>query len=172
MIVSVFFSVIFLSFFSMQTFKSNLSDLYKLVGNLLFIFVFLIAGNSEAQDIASKNETIQTWKISFMTKRLKLTPQEAQQFWPVYNQFESELEELRTNHRMQLHALKEDFAETSDAEIEKFVDKQLAFRQNEIDILKKYNPLFKKVLPIKKVAMLYKAEEEFKRQLLKQIKGQ
>lgn len=137
---------------------------------LLFIFGLTVI-KSNGQDISSKNETIKSWKISFITKHLRLTPQEAQLFWPVYNQFETESEEIRTNHRKQMQAMKEDFSEISDAEIEKFVDRQLTFRQSEMDILKKYHPQFKKILPIKKVALLYKAEEEFKRQLLKQIKG-
>ena len=55
-------------------------------------------------------------------------------------------------------------------EIEKFVDSELTFRQSELDLLKKYHGQFKQVLPIKKVAMLYRAEEDFKRELLDRIK--
>jgi hypothetical protein len=57
----------------------------------------------------------------------------------------------------------------SDPEIEKFVDSEVAFRQAELDVLKKYQVQFKKVLPIRKVAKLIRAEEDFKRELLKRI---
>lgn len=70
-----------------------------------------------------------------------------------------------------LNDAKDDFSELSDADIEKMVDEQVRFKQNEIDVLKKYHPQFKKALPVKKVVLLYRAEEEFKRHLIKQIKG-
>jgi hypothetical protein len=36
--------------------------------------------------------------------------------------------------------------------------------------VKKYHNQFKQVLPIKKVAMLYRAEDDFKKELLEKIK--
>ena len=61
------------------------------------------------------------------------------------------------------------FDEMSDSEVEKTIDNELMYRQGELDVLKKYNPQFKKVLPVKKVAKLYKAEEDFKRKLIDMI---
>ncbi len=60
----------------------------------------------------------------------------------------------------------------SDAEVEKMVDQEMAFRQSELDLQKKYHPQFKKVLPIKKVAKMYKAEDDFRRELLNQLQSQ
>lgn len=136
-----------------------------------FLLFFSVSLKSYAQEFSDKNETIAAMKISFITRKLNLTPKEAQVFWPVYNQYEEELENLRKGHRKMVNDAKDDFSELSDAVIEKMVDEQISFRQNEIDILKKYHPQFKNVLPVKKVARLYKAEEEFKRHLIKQIKG-
>ena len=62
------------------------------------------------------------------------------------------------------------FDEMSDAELEKAVDGEIIFRNSELEILKKYHPQFKKVLPIRKVARLYKAEEDFKRRLVEMIR--
>ncbi len=124
-----------------------------------------------AQEFSDKNEAIAAMKVSFITKKLNLTSKEAQVFWPVYNEYQDELETLRKSHRKSINSAKDDFIQLTDADIEKLVDEQITFRQNEIDLLKKYHPQFKKVLPVKKVALLYKAEEDFKRQLIKQIKG-
>jgi hypothetical protein len=114
-------------------------------------------------------EKIKTMKIGFLTERLNLSPEEAKAFWPVYNKFQDEVETLRKNHREDIMKVKNNFDEMSDKEVEKSVDGELAFRQNEIDIMKKYNPEFKKILPIKKVAKLYRSEEDFKRQLLEKL---
>lgn len=142
--------------------------LFKIIvlGLLLLQHLFVFS-----QEFSDKNEAIAAMKVSFITRKLNLTPKEAQNFWPLYNQYEEELEILRKNHRKMIHEAKDDFSQISEAEIEKIVDEQINFRQKEIDILKKYHPQFKKVLPMRKVAQLYKAEDEFKRHLIKQLKG-
>ena len=58
----------------------------------------------------------------------------------------------------------------SDKEIEQTVDSEIIFRQKELDLQKEYHSKFKAVLPIKKVARLYQAEEQFKKVLLDKLK--
>jgi hypothetical protein len=114
-------------------------------------------------------EKIKTMKIGFLTERLNLSSEEAKTFWPVYNKYQDELETLRKNHREDIQKTKANFDEMSDKEVEKAVDGELAFRQSELDLLKRYHPEFKKILPMKKVAKLYRSEEDFKRQLLEKL---
>jgi hypothetical protein len=115
-------------------------------------------------------ERVEALKVGFLTERLNLSPEEAKTFWPVYNQYQDELENLRKSRRDNLVNAKMNFDEMGDKDLEKAVDAELAFRQNELDLQKKYHVRFKQVLPMKKVAKLYKAEEDFKRQLLEKIK--
>jgi hypothetical protein len=117
-----------------------------------------------------KREKVEAMKIGFITQKLDLTPEEAKVFWPVYNKMSGELEAIRKNRRNDMRDAKEDFSTMTDKEVEKIVDNEIAFRQNELDIMKKYHGQFKQVLPIKKVALLYRAEEEFKRHLLSEIR--
>jgi hypothetical protein len=114
-------------------------------------------------------EKIKTMKIGFLTEKLNLSAEEAKTFWPVYNKYQDEIETLRKAHREAMQKAKDNFDEMPDKEVEKLVDGELAFRQNELDIMKKYNPEFKKILSIKKVAKLYRSEEDFKRQLLEKL---
>ncbi|HNP49876.1 MAG TPA: hypothetical protein PKL85_13620 [Bacteroidia bacterium] len=114
-------------------------------------------------------ERLESLKVGFLTQRLNLTTEEAKAFWPVYNKYQDELEQMRKSRRENLMNAKLNFDEMSDADVEKTIDNELMFRQNELDVQKKYNPQFKKVLPIKKVAKLYKAEEDFKRKLIDMI---
>jgi hypothetical protein len=39
-----------------------------------------------------KQQDIQALKVAFITKELELTPDEAEKFWPVYNQYDKEME--------------------------------------------------------------------------------
>ncbi len=116
-----------------------------------------------------KRQEIEAMKVAFLTRKLDLTPEEAKVFWPVYNQYQDELDGLRENHRKQRRDAKEEMEGMSDKDVEKLVDSEIQFRQNELDILKKYNSQFKSVLPMKKVAKLHRAEEDFKRELIQRI---
>lgn len=121
-----------------------------------------------------KKEQIEAHKIAFITNHLDLTPEEAQVFWPVYNQCQKEREELRKSNRKQFKESKEGsehnpLNEMSDKEVEILVDNEMALRQKELDMDKECHAKYKQVLPIKKIAKLYRAEMEFKRELLKKM---
>jgi hypothetical protein len=128
-----------------------------------------LAQPGDGPPFGEKREQVESMKIAFLTRKLELTPEEAKVFWPVYDQYQDELFKLRESHRKQLQDAREDESKLSDQESEKLVDEMIVFRQKELDILKKYHVQFKKVLPVGKVARLYRAEEDFKRDLLKRL---
>lgn len=117
-----------------------------------------------------KKENIEAMKIAFLTNKLDLTPEEAQKFWPVYNQYQEKLHELRKKRRMDEKESKRNFDELTDKELEQGIENDLAARQKELDLQKEYNTKFKAVLPIRKVSKLYAAEEQFKMVLLDRLK--
>jgi hypothetical protein len=137
----------------------------NLKSKLLLPFLIL-SSTLVAQDRKPAMEKVESMKIGFLTNRLDLTPDEAKTFWPVYDQYSDELQKLRKDRRENIQDARENFDSMSDAEIGKAVDNEINFRQSELEIVKKYHPQFKKILPIRKVAKLYKAEEDFKRKLL------
>lgn len=125
-------------------------------------------GKGERQQ--EKNDNIESMKIAFLTTKLDLTPEEAQKFWPVYNQFNEKLQELRKKRRQEEREAKKNFDELTDKEVEQAIENDLAFRQKELDLQKEYNAKFKAVLPIKKVSKLYHAEEQFKKVLIDKLR--
>lgn len=138
-----------------------------------FIYLFLIffslpfLGSTQP-----RKEKIEAMKVAFITNRLDLTALEAQQFWPVYNEYNNKLEALRKNRKLEKDEAMDEFAGLTDKELESLVDGEIAHRQKELDIQKEYHSKFKSVLPVRKVAKLYKAEEAFKRELLRRIQNQ
>ncbi|MBT6745108.1 MAG: hypothetical protein HOB26_00955 [Flavobacteriales bacterium] len=111
-------------------------------------------------------EKMKAHKIAYITEKLDLTPEEAQVFWPVYNELETKLHELREANRPDR---KKDPETMTDAEVEDMVNQRFEFRQKELDLEKEYHEKYKQVLPTKKVAVLYKAEQGFRRDLLKKL---
>lgn len=130
----------------------------------------LTSVTSPAQGGGGRKENMEAQKSAFITRRLDLTPQEARAFWPVYDQYSRELQDLRKKGREEMMNAKMDFDKLSDKELEKVIDDGITRRQAELDLVKKYVVQFKQVLPVRKVALLYKAEEDFKRELLKRIR--
>ncbi len=147
----------------MKTFKTIL------LMSLIAMTTIGMAQSKRMMKDGDRKEEIEAMKVGFLTKRLSLSPEEAKTFWPVYDQYQNELNKIREARRGEIKDAKKDFMEMNDKDVEKIVDNEIAFRQNELDIMKKYHSQFKQVLPIKKVAILYRTEEDFKRELLKRI---
>ncbi len=113
---------------------------------------------------------IKAEKISFFTEKLSLTPTEAQAFWPVYNEFEKKRFEIQR----QIHEFErmpdEKLANISESEIEKMTTNYIGSFEKEALLLKEYNKQFLKVLPKKKVLMMYRTENEFRGHLIREYK--
>lgn len=158
-------------------FSYNQKQLNMKKNNQLFLAAMMItlslslsAFNSLAQQPTPPNhDDIEARRIGFITKELQLTPDEAKVFWPVYNKFRDELDVLRKGRASELLGAKMNFDSMTDEEVSKLIDNEFASRQKEIDIQRRYNIEFKKVLPVKKVARLYRAEQQFKVNLIKDM---
>lgn len=119
-----------------------------------------------------KKEKIEAIKVGYITKELNLTSDEAKVFWPVYNQFDTEMEAIKKSRMSKLMNAKFNFDDMSDADVAKTIDSEFSSQLDELNIKKKYNEEFKKVLPVKKVAKFWVAEQKFKLYLLEQLKQQ
>jgi len=135
--------------------------------NILIIILTSLTISAFAQQ---RRENIESLRVAHITKEVALTPAEAQKFWPIYNQYQGELENLRRERKNTIAQAKQNRANLSDQDYANLVDNEMNFKSKELEIDKKYNQKFKEVLPIEKVAKLYKAQESFKRELVRQLK--
>lgn len=148
----------------------NRTSKFKWALMLLFLGAFLSPGSAGAQNTPQQKEDIEANHIGFITKELQLTPEEAQTFWPVYNRYHGELETLRKKHTTELLGAKVNFDSFTDVQVSKLIDDEMDYRQKELDLQRKYSAEFKKVLPVKKVARFYRAEQQFKINLIRDMK--
>jgi hypothetical protein len=136
---------------------------------ILFVLFCLTAAVSYAQP-GSKRDKIEALRVTFINQKVNFTTQEAQLFWPLYDEYNDKLENARKSFRQQF-IKNTDFTTLTDKEAEAYINAELSLKQREYELYKEYFEKFKKVLPIKKVALLRRAEEEFKKELIKNIKG-
>lgn len=129
----------------------------------------LIIGSSYAQAQEKRREEIESFRVAYFTRQLNLTSDEAKKFWPVFNEMQTEMQKIQKEKRARHRMIKSDLNAMSDAEVEKMINDELASKQKELDIEKKYHERYKAVLPMQKLALYYRAQEGFKRELLRKL---
>lgn len=94
--------------------------------------------------LAQENDAgrLQAYKIAYLTRKLNLSPEEAQRFWPIYNKYENEIRNARVDNRQNKNNVIE-------------IDEKI------LNIRKKYNVEFTKALSVEKVNTLFRSEKEF-----------
>lgn len=138
---------------------------YSLVGLSLPIQA-MAQDNKETK--AERMEKIHNAKIAFISNKLNLTPEQSKQFWPVYNEYESKKDHLHKQSKVFRHV---NIDEMTDQQLLEGIRKVHNVRQKELNLEKEYTDQLLKVLSVRQVVNLYKAEREFTRALLHKIKN-
>ena len=117
-------------------------------------------------------EKIMSEKIAFLTMEMGITPEEAQVFWPVYNQVDKERDEAIRNVFRSYKAVEDAVAAVKgEKELNKLLDEYLAALKAQGEVEQKAYKEYAKVLPVEKLAKLYVAEEKFRRQHIRKLHG-
>ncbi|AMR25654.1 hypothetical protein A0257_00165 [Hymenobacter psoromatis] len=106
-------------------------------------------------------------KIAFITSRLTLTQDEAQRFWPVYNEFVGRRRELNRAARLLRNEAKN--PTLSDAQLRDNFTQDFALRRQQLDLEKNYFDRLQKLLTMRQVAELYQAERDFTKEVLQRV---
>jgi hypothetical protein len=132
---------------------------------LLFI-AFTLSSAVYAQNMRDKvAEKVKIQRIAFITQRLSLTETEAQQFWPIFNEYTEKLQQIRKQAKPE-----KAFDELADADVEKTITTQFDREARELDLKKEYFQKLKKVISVRQIAKLYRAEKDFRNELVNQLK--
>lgn len=105
-------------------------------------------------------QKLESRKIAFLSDKLELTPESSQQFWPLYNAFQGEIEEVR-------RSMKPAHKSSSDMSADQKLDAMLSGENSMLEIKKSYVGKFKEVLGSEKTLLLFKLDREFKERMLK-----
>ena len=111
---------------------------------LIFINISYIC-LAQPGDRRNKAEAIQAY---YITTELKLSPDEAQKFWPIYKNYKEEIRRTRLENR----------------------DDEILFEERVLGIRKKYKPAFKGVLEDDlRVNRVYVVDKNFREMLRKEL---
>ncbi len=137
---------------------------------LLIILSSIMTVNAQSSR-EQREERIRTFKIGFLTERLNLSEKEAQDFWPIYNEFDKKMETLRKKEFTVLRSSDKKTGNLTDAQAEKVLTTVLEVEQERALYKIKFAEQLKKILPVTKVLAFFKAEEDFKRRLIRELRN-
>ena len=136
---------------------------------MILALSFMLAG---AENKCEWKEKMMSERVAFLTMEMNLTPEEAQVFWPIYNQIHTEKDKAMHDVFSAYKALEDAVkAGKPEKEISKLLDAYLAAKEKQSEIEKAADEKFRKVLPTEKVARLYLGEEKFRRQHIRKLHG-
>lgn len=143
----------------------------KIIIIISVLAFFYNTASAQCDEQCKKKEQIKAQKVSFITDKLQLTVEEAQQFWPIYNEKGKKSADLEKEEKAIMQNYKKNKETLSNKDVEalsdKLMDLEVASSKLDADYYQKY----KTVLPITKIMELNQAERQFKHELLKQLKG-
>lgn len=116
---------------------------------ILLLTLFLLNINYFCySQVQNRKNNIEAIQIAYLTRELSLSPDEAQKFWPIYNEYRDELLAVRKEVR----------------------DDEIMYEEKVVNIRKKYKTDFKKVLETDlRVNQVFLAEKSFKELLRKEL---
>lgn len=137
--------------------------------SFLFIITLLSItaspGYAQQGSDAELRERIRAAQVAYLSQKLDLTPDEAQKFWPLYNQYTKEVE-LLIAERRNTGAKQADHPEKNN----ETGNKELGYERRMLDIKTHYDKEFQKVLPTTKASNVFRTEREFRSQLVRSLK--
>lgn len=154
-------------------FKNTLTKLggtnMKTIFTKIFIALmmsFLLPQSETLAQGGRRMERVHALKVAYITDHINLTSEQAEKFWPIYDDFEAELRKIRFDFRAKYKAQPQ---QQSPEEARNFIDDNLDYQEAILDLKKRYKTQFLKVISPQQLSNLLMAEREFKKMLLQQL---
>ncbi len=135
----------------------------------LILISLLLLGTMavKAQDRDEHREKIKALKTAHITEGLNLTAKEAQQFWPIYNQFEEKRRELYRRERADIQNLECMTENEANSKLNEYVE----IEKEDFLLKKQYYIDLRQIFSAKKIMQLKQLEEEFNRKLMREYRA-
>lgn len=147
-------------------------DLVKktlIVAAALVMMLFGFAPLRAAQDKPADNMQILRDKLKadkklLVASNMELTESEAKGFWPIYDEYQKELQKINQRMAKVLESYADDNRSKSltDDKAKKLIDEAVSIEQAEANIKSTFAPKLSKVLPVKKVARYLQIENKIR----------
>jgi hypothetical protein len=123
-----------------------------------------LAQDKSTNKLEITDEELKADKKLIVAKYMELTESEAKTFWPVYEEYQKDLQKLNERLRSLLQSYATEYQSNSltDDKAKKLLDEWIALDKDEASHRKIYAAKVLKVLPAKKAARYVQIENEFR----------
>ena len=134
---------------------------------LALLIVLIFGSNAFAQRPSIDPEKLQAARIAFITTRIDLKPEQAEKFWPIFNQYNDEREKIMR----QISDLGRGSESVSEEEAKSRIAKRFQFQADLLEKEKAFVSEVSKVLSSRQILMLNNIARDFNRQLYQRGRG-
>src|SRR5882672_8221910 len=123
-----------------------------------------LAQDKPADNMQILRDKIKADKKLVVATNMELTESEAKDFWPIYDQYQRDLQKINQRIANVLEGYAADFRGKSltDEKAKKLIEEAVAIEQAEANLKSTYAPKLSKVLPVKKVARYLQIENKIR----------
>jgi hypothetical protein len=114
-------------------------------------------------------EKFGAYKVGFFTKKMNLTSQEAEKFWPVYNDYQKQKNLIQREKIMLIRDFNQNESSLDDRQLTEMGDNLIKYLSDESALAVAFHRKIRDILPPAKVIKYYQAENQYKIQLLKEL---
>jgi len=134
------------------------------IGIVLFLFILNL---SWAQGMGPKGPDgrMRSAKVGFITNRVELTPEQAEKFWPLYNQYMDKKEDLHMDQRKSMMEVQQDGM--TDEEAVKMIAAEMKLREEDTNLDKQFIQEIQKVISPVQAFRLMQADRDFNMEVLR-----
>jgi len=117
-----------------------------------------------ANNLEIIHEKLKADKKLIVSNYMELTEAEAKKFWPVYDDYQKDLQKINERLQAMLQSYASDYRSKSltDEKAKKLLDEWIALEQDEVKQRKAFAPKVLKALPAKKAARYLQIENEYR----------
>ena len=123
------------------------------------------------KNLKMEKQKIEQRKIAFITQKLELTTEEAQEFWPIYNEMHKKIKENRSSMKKLYSPIKEGKTDLDDAAYRTIIQDSRENEVKSLEIKNEYADKMAKIIGYKRIFELKMAEKEFKKRLIERMKN-
>jgi len=117
-------------------------------------------------------EKIDAYKKLYLTDKLKLNPSTETAFWTAYKTYEDSLYKLTRERRQKITKARTDNISISDEEFSKMIDNYMNYEKRKVELRGKLISELKEVMSFRKTFMLFRYEEDFRREMMEKLRKQ
>ena len=135
--------------------------------SIIFISFFFIINTIYAQSETFSREKIEAYTKLYLTDKLKLDPTTETAFWETYKSYEDSLAKVRKEHRLSMRKLNIDNDSATVQEYDEQIDIYMSYEKKKVELRGKLIAELKEVMSFRKTYMLFRYEDDFRREMMK-----